>query len=144
MARLSVSGLNDLMLSLEEVAELPDEVARSMLRSEADIVLQAQKRMASQMKVEDTGLTIESMDKGPARKRDGIMSLYITSKGTRVRTRGKKTQEVRNAEIAFINEYGKRGQPARPFIATANAAAADSAAAEAAKIYDEFLKSKGL
>ena len=39
----------------------------------------------------------------------------ITFSGTR--PRGNK--RVRNAEIAFINEYGRRGQPARPFIGKA-------------------------
>ena len=39
----------------------------------------------------------------------------ITFDGTR--RRGKTT--TRNAEIAFVNEYGKRGQDARPFMRTA-------------------------
>ena len=45
-----------------------------------------------------------------------------------------------------MNEYGvpSRRIPARPFIATANAAAVDPAVAEAEKVYDEWLKSKGL
>lgn len=143
MAKLSVNGLDDLMLSLEEIAAIPDDVARAMVRAEADVIIKAQKEMAAQMKVDDTGLTIESIDRGPVRRKNGTTTLYITPKGTRIRGKN-KLQEVRNAEIAFVNEYGKRGQPARPFIATANEKAADLAVAEAEKIYDEFLKSKNL
>lgn len=143
MARLSVSGLDDLMLSLQEIAEIPDDVAKAMLNAGADVVVQAQKKAAYQMGVLDTGLTIESIRKGPVRRKNGSSFLYIAPRETRIRGK-KKLQEVRNAEIAFVNEYGKRGQPPRPFIAAANEASATPAVEEAAKIYDAFLQSKGL
>ena len=48
----------------------------------------------------------------------------------------------RAAEVAFVDEFGKQGQPARPFIQTANEKAADPAIDAAARVYDDFLKSK--
>ena len=47
--------------------------------------------------------------------------LKVTYSGKRLR--GKTTTQ--NSEIAFINEFGKRGQPARPFMKTALDKSAD-------------------
>lgn len=66
-------------------------------------------------------------------------AIYVSPKGTR--SDGNKR---RNAEVAFVNEYGKAGQPARPFINTANEKSADAAVEAAAGVYDKYLKSKNL
>ena len=62
---------------------------------------------------------------------------YVYPKGTR-----RHGNKRRAAEVAFVDEFGKRGQPARPFIQTANEKAADRAIDAAARVYDDFLKSK--
>lgn len=66
-------------------------------------------------------------------------AIYVYPKGTR-----KHGNKRRAAEVAFVNEFGKAGQPARPFIQTANEKAADAATDAAARVYDSFLKSKNL
>lgn len=138
MAQLSFSGLDDLMLSLEEVAEIPDEVAEAMLTAEAKVVEDAQIAYGMQMGVYRTGETLASIHPGRMKRgRDGARIIYVTPQG-----RNEKGE--RNAAVAFINEYGKRGQAPRPFIAAANEASATPAVEAAAKVYDEFLKSKGL
>lgn len=137
MAKLSVNGLGSLMLSLEQVAAIPDDVVRDMLDAEAQVVEEAQVSTGMQMGVYRTGETLRSIRRGKLKKdRDGIRTVSITFSGT-------NDKGERNAAVAFINEYGKRGQPARPFIATANAAAADSAVEEAEKVYNKFLQDKG-
>lgn len=138
MAKLSVSGLDDLMLSLEEIASIPDDVAAAMLDAEAQVVEEAQIAEGMSMGVYRTGETLRSIRRGKMKKgRDGVRTVYVTPQGT-------NEKGERNAAVAFINEYGKRGQPARPFISAANAKAADPAVGEAEKVYDEFLKSKNL
>lgn len=135
MAQLSFSGLDDLMLSLEEVAEIPDEVAEAMLKAEAKVVEDAQIAYGMQMGVYRTGEMLASIHPGRMKQgRDGARIIYVTP-------HGRNEKGERNAAVAFINEYGKRGQAPRPFIAAANEAAATPAVA---KVYDEFLKSKGL
>ena len=47
-------------------------------------------------------------------------------------------------ERAYIDEYGKRGQPARPFIRTANERAEPKAAQAGEKVYGAFLDRHGL
>ena len=138
MAKLSVDGLDDLILSLEEIAAIPDDVAAAMLEAEAQVVEEAQIAQGMTMGVYDTGQTLRSIRRGKMKKaRDGSRVVYVTPQG--VNERGE-----RNAAVAFINEYGKRDQPARPFIATANEAAATPAVEEAGKIYDKWLKDKGV
>lgn len=140
MAKLSVTGLDDLMLSLREIAAIPDNVAQAMLDSEAQVVEAAQLAEGMSMGVYRTGQTLASIRRGKMKKgRDGSRVVYVTPTGTN--DRGE-----RNAAVAFINEYGvpSRKIPPRPFIATANEKAAGPAVAAAEKIYDEFLRSKNL
>lgn len=136
---ITVDGLDGLLLSLEEIMDLPDAVAREMLGAEAEIVEEAQRRTGEAMGVHRTGATLDAIGHtGMKRGPDGTRSLSVSLRGT-------NAKGVRNAEVAFLNEYGVpgRGIPARPFIRTANEQAADSAVNAAAEVYDEFLKGKG-
>ncbi len=140
MASLSVNGLDDLMLSLEEITAIPDDVAQAMLDAEATVVEEAQIAQGMAMGVYDTGDTLRSIHRGKMKRgRDGARAVYVTPQG--VNEKGE-----RYAAVAFMNEYGvpSRRIPPRPFIATANAAALDPAVAVAEQVYDEWLKSKGL
>lgn len=148
MTQLSFSGLDELMLSMKEIEEIPPDVQNKMLKAGADVVVQAQKKAAQSMGVRDPGegggVLIESIQKSRVSVgKGGRRSITIYPRGERVRGKVKK-QTVRNAEIAFINEYGKRGQPARPFIALANETSAQETTEAMAAVYDQWLKSKGL
>ena len=140
MAKLSVDGLDDLILSLQEIEDIPDDVAAAMLDAEAQVVEEAQIAQGVTMGVYDTGDTLRSIRRGRMKRaKDGGRVVYVTPQGV-------NDKEERNAAVAFINEYGvpSRKIPARPFIKLANEAAAGPAVEEAATIYDEFLKSKNL
>lgn len=138
MAEFDVSGLDDLMLSLQDVADLPETVQDAMLDAQANVVLQAQ-QLAAQA-IADTGQTARSLRKSKPRTRKGVRSISITFAGSR--KRGDTT--TRNAEIAFVNEYGKKGVPARNFIRKANEQSAAASTQAAASVYDQYLQSKGL
>lgn len=140
MATFSSNGLDELILSLEEVAQLPDSVKDEILNAQADVVVQAQRQKARAYGVHRTGLTVEKIGKGkPKTTKDGRV-IYVYPKGSRLR--GKK--KTRNAEIAFVNEFGSRKQKARPFIHDANEECAAATVAAGAEVYDRFLKSKNL
>lgn len=138
MAEFDVSGLDNLMLSLQDVADLPETVQDAMLDAQADVVLQAQQSAAQA--IADTGQTARSLRKSKPRTRKGVRSISITFAGSR--KRGDTT--TRNAEIAFVNEYGKKGVPARNFIRKANEQSAAASTQAAASVYDQYLQSKGL
>lgn len=140
MAELKLSGLDDLMLDMKALAEIPDEVQSNMLNAMADVVVSAQKAKGQALGVNRTGLTLDSIKKTKVKKLKSGMSITVEPSGTR--KRGKKS--VRNAEIAFVNEYGKKNQAPRPFINLANEESADEQTNAALKVYDDWLKSKNL
>lgn len=147
MPKVEIDGLDDLLLSFRELAQIPDEVVDDMLNAQADIAAAAQQEEAKKMLVGDyvTGTTALSIKKGKIKLKNGQHILYVTPTGTRKRGK-RKISKTRNAEIAFINEYGdpRRRIPARPFIRTANERTAPEQEKAALKVYDNYLKSKGL
>jgi HK97 gp10 family phage protein len=140
MANLSTSGLEELIGGFDAIAEIPDEVVLEMLVAEAEVIAPAQEAEARAMLSGkySTGETAQSIsyDKKLKKTSDG-RAIYVYPKGTR-----RHGNKRRAAEVAFVNEFGKQGQPARPFIQTANEKAADRAIDAAARVYDGFLKSK--
>ena len=138
MADFGVSGIDDLILTLQQISEIPEPIQNEMLNAQADVLLQAQKAAASI--IADTGETARSLKKNKPRIRKGIRSISITFSGSRKRG----NTITRNAEIAFVNEFGKRNVPARNFIRTAIERSASACTAAAGSIYDKWLEEKGL
>ncbi len=144
MGRLTVNGIDALSDDFAALARLPDSVIDGILDAEADVILPAQRAEIEKQwngpKNLSTGMSAKSIKKGKVKKdRDG-RSLSIYPKGTRKRG----GQTTRNAEIAFINEYGKRGQPARPAIDAANKKKEEEAVAAGERVYNQFLDSRNL
>lgn len=138
MATISTSGLDELTISFDEIGELPDEVLFDMLEAKADVITRAQKE------------TAQTMLQGPYYK-GGVAAGITAKKPRRTRDGGAVTIAFEGsqhgnplAEIAFVNEFGKKNQPARPFIQTANESHATAATDAAAAVYDKYLASKGL
>lgn len=154
MANINFHGLDELRLSIQQVAELPDEVIDEMLNAAADITVEAQRaeagklgkayRNPGQTRDYSTGQTRGSIKKGRVKiDKEGYRVLYITPHGSR--TRGeKKPKTTRNAEIAFLNEYGTKTIRARGWMRKANELSAAEATAAQATVYDRFLKTKNL
>lgn len=114
MANLSTSGLEELVGGFDAIAELPDEVVLEMLVAEAEVIAPAQEAEARAMLSGEysTGETAQSIsyDKKLKKTADG-RAIYVYPKGTR-----RHGNKRRAAEVAFVDEFGKHGQPARPFI----------------------------
>lgn len=137
MARMTTNGIADFGISLEEIREIPDEILDQMLNAEADVIEKAQKEKGLAYGVHRTGVTIGSIKRSKTSKTKDGKTISIIPMGT-------NADGNRNAEVAFFNEFGKHGQPARPFIRDANEEKADAAVDAAAAVYDKFLSSKGL
>lgn len=141
MAEFKAIGLDELSLSLQEIAEIPEDIQDEMLQAQGDIVARAQRESAQRYGIQRTGTMIRSIKPGRVKRdKHGNRVLYVTPVGSRVRG-GKKTT---NAEIAFLNEYGTRRQRARPFMRDANERSAEAATQAAADIYYRWQDSRGL
>lgn len=144
MAQLEVDGLNGLLEDLEALAGLPDSVADGILEAEADVIVQAQREeIGRQWKGPySEGISAGAVKKGKVKEGQAGRSITVSPQGSR--KRGGKS--VRNAEIAFINEYGVpgRGIAARPAIAAANAKAEEAAVEAGERVFNAYLDSKNL
>ena len=143
MAEFSCNGLDDLMLSLQEIAEIPEDVQDEMLLAGADVVAKAQQERVKAYGIYDGSSpkhVADSIKPGKVKLKKGQRIIYVSPTGSR--RRGKTV--TRNSEILFVNEYGRRGQKARPAVRDANEASAEATTAAQAEVYDKYLRSKDL
>lgn len=143
MAEFSCNGLDDLMLSMQEIAEIPAEVQDEMLQAGADVVAQAQREKVKAYGIYDGSSpkhVADTIKPGKVKLKKGQRVIYVSPTGSR--RRGKSV--TRNAEILLVNEYGKRGQKARPAIRDANEACAEQMVNAQMAVYDKHLRSKDL
>ena len=144
MAKIVIDKVEGLLLSMEEIAKIPDEVQMKMIDAGAEILKNGITRNAEIMLRGPNykGDVARSVKKKKPSKSGGKVTQTITFDGE-VRDKYHK-KGTRAGEIAFINEYGKKGQPARPFIAKAIVDNNDRIADAEAKVLDEYYKSKNL
>lgn len=145
MAFMSITGVDAILDDLRSLINLPDSVVDDILNAEADVVVQAQREeIQRQWKgPQSVGISAKSIKKDNKVKR-GSSEPYINVYPQGTRKRGKKN--VRNAEIAFINEYGApdRGIAARPAIRAALTNKGEEAVEAGEKVYHAYLDSKNL
>ena len=117
MARLEFTGTDGLQNALTRIREIPWPVTEQALDGMAKVAAEEIRKTGEAMGVRDEESNVHILDHittKKAKQTDDGGREQITFDGTR--RRGKKS--TRNAEIAFVNEYGKKGQSARPFIRT--------------------------
>lgn len=134
MADFNVTGLDYVMKEMERHQQAATTAIPEMLNAGADILIKAQKDEVQSMKIVDTGDMMKSI-KGDKIKKDKDGNSYID-----VYPQGKDRKGVRNAEKAFVAEYGTSKEPARPWMRTANAKCSDEITEKEKEIWD---KNKG-
>lgn len=144
MAHMDVEGLDSLMDDFEALAQLPDSVIEGILHAEADVIVPAQQAEISRQwsGPYSMGISAKSIKKGKVKKMPDGRSLSVYPQGTRIRGE----ERVRNAEIAFLNEYGapQRGIEARPALGDAVEKKEQEAVEAGEKVYHAYLDSKNL
>lgn len=141
MAWFDTYGLESLDLTFREIAEIPLDVQEKILNAQADVVVEAQRESAKAYGVEDTGLMIDKIKKtGVKFRKDGSYVIHVYPQGKRKRG----NLSTPNTEIGFENEFGKKGQEARPWMQTANERCAEETTAAGAAVLDEWYKSLDL
>lgn len=138
MARIEFSGIGDMANTFNELAVEIDEVSDDMLNAMGDVVVPAQKRTASAMLrgPYNKGAVMASIQKSRVKRGKGGKVMFIEFVGTQ---HGESL-----STIAYINEYGKTNQPARPFIMTANEQSEAAAVEKAASVLFNYYGKKGL
>lgn len=143
MAEFSCNGLDGLMLSLKEIEEIPAEVQDEMLLAGAEVVAQAQREKVKAYGIYDGSSprhVADAIKPGKVKLKNGQRVIYVSPTGSR--RRGKTV--TRNAEILFVNEYGKKRQKARPAVRDANEASAEATVTAQLAVYNKYLRSTDL
>lgn len=139
MAAFRVDGIDGLDISLQEIAQMDRETRGSILEAGAAVVMAEQVRIGESYGVHRTGVTLSSIALTKKMYNSDNPSVDITFEGN-------NADGNRNAEVAFINNYGapKKKIDARPFITDANINSAEKATEAEFEVYDRWLKMKGL
>ena len=134
MAGLDLSGMSDFDDWIDHVAEVPEEIKAEMLTAMADEVAKQQKEEARALLTGpyNKGAVAASVKRGEPNTRGTNPQIKVTFEGYQ--------HGNRLGEIAFVNEYGKTNQPARPFVMIANAKVEPSAVEKAAEIFHKFME----
>lgn len=141
MATLELTGFDDLEDAFRRISEIPFEVTAEALDAMAEVAADKIRSTGESMGVRDPESDEHILDKiNPRKAKKTEYGGYEMISFTGTRTRGKT--RTRNAEIAFVNEYGKRGQPARPFIGTAMSRGADQIQDQAEKVIGDWIETK--
>ncbi len=135
MGSFSVDGMDGLETMFDNLAEVPLSVIKDMLEAQGDVVVEAQKGTAQSMLQGpyNQNAVAGSVSKGKFKGSGEGGSLEVEFKGSQ--------HGNRLAEIAFINEFGKESQPARPFIQTANEKSAEETTQAAQEVFDKWTDS---
>lgn len=140
MASFELYGFEDLDDALNRIADIPDQVITESLDEMAGVALEKIRAEGEAMGVRDPESGERILDSltrnNKAKLNDKGGYKMVTFKGKRRRG----NTETRNAEIAFVNEYGKKGQRSRPFIGTAMNKNEDAITAPAEAIIGDWIE----
>lgn len=116
MAEFVVQGLDGFMASLQQLADIPDNVRDDILNAQADALIPEIQERGRGYGVKDTGDMLKKIKKGKIRQNKDGRYIVVAPRGTRKRvTKEGKVHKTKEAEIGFFANYGTRHQPARPF-----------------------------
>lgn len=156
MAQFKVDGIDGLALTVQEIAEIPEEIKRQMLTAGGEVAAEAQRQKIRALGLVRSGRLLESITVKQkiyvdSRKNNAPAVLVLPS-GSRgkpvVRKPRKKGARKRtsNNDVGFIQEFGapRRNIPGKQWMAQANAESADAVTTAEFVVYDDWLKSKDL
>lgn len=128
----------EVLVALEHLSQFPEKVRKDMVAAKAKVVAEMIQFNAAKML------------QGPYNQYEVARSVKAgkpsaTKSGASCKIQFQGMQHGnRLAEIAFVNEYGKKSQNARPFIKTSIKEAGQTAEDAASEVLDKYLKSLGL
>ncbi|MBQ1361971.1 MAG: hypothetical protein IIY43_02855 [Oscillospiraceae bacterium] len=141
MATLELTGFDDLEDAFRRISEIPFDVTAEALDAMAAVAAEKIRSTGESMGVRDPESDVHILDRiKPRKPKKTTEGGYEMISFTGTRRRGNTT--TRNAEIAFVNEYGKKGQPARPFIGTAMNRNADQIQDQAEKVIGDWIENE--
>ena len=134
MARLNVTGLDETIEQMKRMGQLTGQVADAMILTGAEVIREHWVASAQSHGHVDTGDMIASIRYAKQPKDVGGMRILD------VYPQGKDEKDVRNAEKAFVLNYGSSSIKASHWVKEANESGESPAGLAMIRIWDEFIK----
>ena len=133
-ARFDTSGLDDLVDDMRRMGQDSGEVAEAMVNAAVIEIRDAWRQSAEDHELRDTGAMIESIGfPQPVQNVAGVLQRDVYPQG-------KDAKGVRNAEKAFVLNYGTSKIRPTYWVDNADEAAGPKVQARLEKIWDEYLE----
>ena len=144
MATFTCNEIDGFVVSMEEMAKLPDSVIKEMLQDGAEGIKEAHERAIRETFCQRSGHLAGSPKVFLKRKGKGYYAL-IYPEGTHHTYHAKKGSGVAtNAEVGFVHEFGGHGNAATGWMLNANEKSADATAQAEESAYNKWLDSLNL
>ena len=166
MALFDFNGLEELAIDLKELGDIPDSTLDDMLMAGGEVIQRAHQEALVSMGLVKSR-TLHDSIKIMKRRKGSQRYVRVYPAGehhlftARVKTytkynwgrKGDKpaytkggTKTATNNDVGFVHEFGapKRRIPAKQWMRTANEKHADEAVEAEFRVYDNYLRSKGL
>lgn len=117
MAKVDVKMPEDFLLKLSRLGDKTDEICGKALNAGGEVVLAKVKSNLSSVIGKDT--KTDSRSTGELEKSLGLSPVMIDDNGNaniKIGFKEPRSDGESNAKIASIIEYGKQGQPPKPFL----------------------------
>lgn len=164
MARIETNGLDALMFDLAELAAMPDSVGDAMLDAGAKVIVQGHMEELSSQGLIKTGKlrgSVQARNKRHTASERyvlvypyGAHHAYNARSGSYTKMNWGRTGETRvkgggmktatNNDVGFVHEFGGHGNRPRQWMRIANEKNIDKAVDAEYRVYDDYLKSKGM
>lgn len=141
MAKVDIKMPDDFLLKISKLGSDFDPVAEKVLKAGGEVVFKRTKSNLSA--VIGKGTKHESRSKGELEKALGVTSVRLDRNGNhniKIGFSEPRPDGESNAKIANILEYGKHGQPAKPFLKPAKSASKSECISVMKSTFEEEVK----
>lgn len=141
MAKVDIKMPDDFLLKISKLGSDFDPVAEKVLKAGGEVVFKRTKSNLSA--VIGKGTKHESRSTGELEKALGVTSVRLDRNGNhniKIGFSEPRSDGESNAKLANILEYGKHGQPAKPFLKPAKSASKSECISTMKSIFEEEVK----
>ena len=141
MAKVDIKMPDDFLLKISKLGSDFDPVAGKVLKAGGEVVFKRTKSNLSA--VIGKGTKHESRSTGELEKALGVTSVRLDRNGNhniKIGFSEPRSDGERNAKLANILEYGKHGQPAKPFLKPARSASKSECISVMKSTFEEEVK----
>ena len=141
MAKVDIKMPDEFLLKVSKLGSDFDPVAEKILKAGGEVIFKRTKSNLSA--VVGKGTKHESRSTGELEKALGVTSVRLDRNGNhniKIGFSEPRSDGESNAKIANILEYGKHGQPAKPFLKPAKSASKSECISVMKSIFEEEVK----